>query len=169
MSTNGKECGFEQKSIEIMQIDNPHKFWYKYLNDFEQELILKELELELTKYANEYLDWDESVPKIKPGDVIAVKHPNWKKWIRGKAGDTTGDDDDGLVRIWAIDYGCEMDLPLQNIVILEDKQLAYGKPKNVHIGGLSDILPAVFVSIIYRVTHSFRRLIVFVFVLGFQC
>lgn len=137
-----------QKSIKIMQIDSPHKFWYKYCNDSVQDRSIEELEQEIAAYAADFLTRDDHLPTLDSADVIVAHHPDWNKWIRGKPGRKKKAKKDGEVDsiyIWAIDYGCKLLLPLTYVIPLENMRLAYRRPLNVHIGGLSNIVPATLV------------------------
>lgn len=134
-----------ENQIEIFQIDNPHKFWYKKCNDLVENERLKELEDNLKIYATDLLEWQEHLQPINRTDEVVVFHAGWKKWIRGKAGKLkTGSK--GEIDVWAIDYGCKLAVPLKDVYFLEDRELASKSPINVHIGGLSGIVPAKVVS-----------------------
>lgn len=138
-----------RKSIQITQIDTPHKFWFKFKNESDQ-LLLDELHHEIKTYIENLRQQNDGhLPEIdvQAGDVIVTM--KWKKWIRGKAGQlkkATRDGEMDLIYMWAIDYGCKLQIPLSSAVLLECQQLAYRHPINVHIGGLSGILPAEVVS-----------------------
>lgn len=135
-----------KNQIEITFIENPHKFWYKYCNDATQQRLLEHLENSIEKYMKDLFEWGEQLLPISYGDVIAT-NKDGKKWIRGKAGKIQKGSQTSI-KIWAIDYGCEMLLPLDDVFLLKDKDLACRHPINVHIGGLSGISPA------YAVSHS---------------
>lgn len=136
----------EQNQIQITQIDSPHKFWYKNCNDLMENRRLKELENSIEKYVTDLRKWEEQQVPIKRGDEIAAFHAEWQKWIRGKAGRLKpGSKVD--IFIWAIDYGCKLTMPLENVYLLQDQSLACKNPINVHIGGLSGISPVEFVSL----------------------
>lgn len=147
MSTTMKHLNVK-KEIQITQIDNPHKFWYKYCNDPVQENQIQQFEEDIANYAIDLVGWRENLPPIKHGDVVAAFHFDWKKWIRGKAGKAKNDEH---IYIWAIDYGCKLVIPMENIVPIEDLDLKYRQPINVFIGGLANIVPAKAVSHIH--TH----------------
>lgn len=134
-----------ENRIEIHQIDDPHKFWYKKCDDLVENQRLVELEENLKKYVTDLLEWQEHHQPINRGDEVVVFHYGWNRWIRGKAGKLkTGSEGD--IYIWAIDYGCKMVMSLEDVYFLEDRSLACKNPINVHIGGLSGIVPAKFVS-----------------------
>lgn len=131
--------------IEITQIDSPHKFWYKKCNDLLENRRLERLEDSIEKYVVDALEWQEYRLLINRGDEVAALHPVRNKWIRGKAGDLKpGSKTD--IFIWAIDYGCKLTIPLENVYVLVDRSLAFENPINVHVGGLSGISPAKVVS-----------------------
>lgn len=133
-----------EKVIRITQIENPHKFWYKYSNDVTQDRLLEKLESEIGEYAFNCLE--EPRPNLQLGDVVVAFHSDWNKWIRGKIKAIKRSKiDEELVKIWAIDYGCIISLPGDRVFILEELDLAYRHPINIHIGGLSKIVPAKFV------------------------
>lgn len=135
-----------ENQIVIYQIDNPHKFWYKKSDDLVENQRLRELEENLKKYATDLVDWQEHHQPINRGDEVVAFHTAWNKWIRGKAGKLkTGSDGD--IFVWAIDYGCKLVMPLKDVYLLEDRTLACKNPINVHIGGLSGIMPAKIVSL----------------------
>lgn len=164
MSANDSDL--VQKSIKIMQIDSPHKFWYKYCNDSVQDRLIEELEREIAAYAADSLTRDEHLPTLDNADVIAAHHPGWNKWIRGKPGRKKKAKKDGEVDsiyIWAIDYGCKLLLPLTYVIPLENMRLAYRRPINVHIGGISNIVPASLVCCL------FIQILRFVYFLLFCC
>lgn len=138
-----------KKVIKITQIDSPHKFWYKYCNDAVQDRLINKLEREITDYANELLARTDPLPTLREGDVVAVHHYDWHKWIRGKSGRlkmAKKDSEVDSIYIWAIDYGCKLLVPLHQVLPLTDVDLAYRRPINVHIGGLSNIVPATIVG-----------------------
>lgn len=58
-----------KKSIKIMQVDNPHKFWYKYCEDPIQDRLIDELECEIGAYAADLLIRDDQLPTLNDGDV----------------------------------------------------------------------------------------------------
>lgn len=131
--------------IKIYQIDNPHKFWYKKCGNLVEDQLLEELENCIEKYITDQLEWHEQQLPIVRGDEVAAFHSGWNKWIRGKAGVLIpGTKTD--ISVWAIDYGCKLVLPLNNVHLLQDRLLAFKSPINVHIGGLSNIMPAELVS-----------------------
>lgn len=135
--------------IQIVQVDNPHKFWYKNCNDLVENQRLEELEDNLKNQVTDLLEWQEHQQPINRGDEVVAYHAGWDKWIRGKAGKLkTGSKADmgPSIEIWAIDYGCKLVIPLKDVHFLEDKTLACKGPINVHIGGLSGIVPAKVVS-----------------------
>ncbi|XP_055299568.1 uncharacterized protein LOC129567060 isoform X2 [Sitodiplosis mosellana] len=134
-----------KKAIKIMQVDSPHKFWYKYCEDSLQDRLIDELECEIAAYVVDLLTRDDQVPALNDGDVIAVHHPHWNKWIRGKSGRKKKAKKDGeidMIYVWAIDYGCKLLFPLKDVLPLTNMRLAYRRPINVHIGGLSNVVPA---------------------------
>lgn len=145
MSANNVEV--VKKAIKITQIDSPHKFWYKNCNDPNQDRLIDELEQKLAAFANDVLTRNEALD-LKDGDVVAAHHTDWNKWIRGKSGRKKLAKKDGEVDsiyIWAIDYGCKLLLPLKHVLVLNDMRLAYRRPINVHIGGISNVVPATHV------------------------
>lgn len=134
-----------QNQIEITQFDSPHKFWYKKSNDLVGNQRLKELEDKIATHVADVRDWQEYQLPINRGDEVAIFHTKRNKWIRGKAGKLKpGSKTD--IFVWAIDYGCKLVIPLENVHILQDRLLAFPNPINVHIGGLSGISPAKIVS-----------------------
>lgn len=147
MSYQVKENVLVKNQIEITFIENPHKFWFKYIDEVQQRL-LKQLEDSLEKYITDLFEWGEQLLPISYGDVIVTKQVDGKKWIRGKAGKIQKGNKT-YIKIWAIDHGCEMLLPLENVFMLHDQELACRHPINVHIGGLSGISPAHAVSHLY--------------------
>lgn len=141
MSTNG----VLKKSIQITEVDNPHKFWFKFSNDSNENQALDELERKIIDYVDEIEKNDIEFPNDMTFDVIVVFHIEWKKWIRGKAGNVKKAKDENevdTILIWSIDYGCKMWIPLANVIPLQNSDLAYRSPINVHIGCLSGIVPA---------------------------
>ena len=130
--------------IKITHIESPHKFWYKKCDDLIGNERLKELEDNIKIYATDIREWKEHLP-INRGDEVVALHSGWNKWIRGKAGRLQSGSQTNIF-VWAIDYGCSLLLPLADVYLLEDQMLAYINPINVHIGGLSGILPAKIVS-----------------------
>lgn len=136
-----------QNQIEIFQIESPHKFWYKKCSDFKENERLAQLESRIEKYAADSIEWHENKP-IEHGSEVAAFHSGWNKWIRGKIGKLLPNKPGSKTEIfvWAIDYGCKLTLPLDNVYLLEDRSLAFAAPINVHIGGLSGISPAFWVS-----------------------
>lgn len=135
-----------KNQIEITQVDNPHKFWYKRCNDPIQERLIQKLENCIAKDVQDLLECENQMPTIKMGDVVAVYHPKWKKWIRAKAGKIERCETN-KIHIWAIDYGCSMILELAKVVPLQNQTLAAQHPINVNIGGLAGISPAETVSV----------------------
>ncbi|XP_031623585.1 uncharacterized protein LOC116340951 isoform X2 [Contarinia nasturtii] len=145
MSVNQNEM--VRKSIQINQIDSPHKFWFKYIDD-NSNCLLEAFDREINCYVVDLVQNNGGtlpVFDIQPCDVILAFYIKWKKWIRGKAGQLKKANKDGEVDsiyVWAIDYGCKLLIPLSNVVLLEDQRLAYRHPINVQIGGLAGIVPA---------------------------
>lgn len=107
----------KQSQIEIFQIKNPHKFWYKKCHDLEEKR-LEELEESIKNYAVELIEWQEQKP-INRYDVVVALHPKWNKWVRGKAGKLKSSSKTNI-QIWLLDYGCELMLPLENVYVLDD-------------------------------------------------
>lgn len=156
MSANNTE--FLKKVINITQIDSPHKFWYKDCNDLEKDHALRQLEAELETYTIELFTRDGNLPELRDGDVVAANYAKWGKWIRGKSGRIKYAQKDGevdTIHIWAIDYGFQFRLPLNQVVPIIDMRLAYRRPINVHIGGLSNIVPATMVSVYLWISLTF--------------
>lgn len=141
-----------KNQIEITQVDSPHKFWYKRCHDSQQERLLNQLEESLKKYASDLIEWGEHLLPVQYGDVAAAYHPVKEKWIRGKVGKIKRSDKKNEIQIWAIDYGCTLTVESsgQNVVLLNDQELACRHPINVNIGGLADISPAKSVSFIFN-------------------
>lgn len=133
-----------QSQIEITQIESPHKFWYKKCNDLAENRRLVELENAIREDAADLIESGERLPINRGNEVIAL-HPEWGRWIRGKAGKLISGSHTDII-IWAIDYGCKLTLPLENVHLLQDRQLAFHSPINVYVGGLSGISPAKNVS-----------------------
>ena len=52
-----------------MQVDSPHKFWYKYCEDPIQDRLIDELECEIASYAADLLIRDDQLPTLNDGDV----------------------------------------------------------------------------------------------------
>lgn len=135
---NSENC--ETNSIKITKIDNPHKFWYKFSNDSTENRAIEQLELHIAKYIDELLESEGDEPVLDVGDVVAVFHCEWK-WIRGSVEQILNEGEEAQIRLWLIDYGCELTMPRNKMVPIKDPQLAY-RPSNVRLGGLSDIVPA---------------------------
>lgn len=144
MSTNKNLDFVMENQIQIMQVETPHKFWFKYNDKYEMQL-LKKLEENIDQYVADLIKWKEQMIPISYGDVVAAFHPNWQKWIRGKVGKIQKGISN-LIHVWAIDYGCKLLLPLDKVYLLKHPDLACRHPINVHIGGLSDISPAFMVN-----------------------
>lgn len=132
---------FEQKEIQITKFNNPHKFWYKHCNDATEEGLLKDLERKIEEYVNESMGFEGDEPILTLDDVVCVHHPVWKRWIRGSIIKRQENDEESSIRLWLIDYGCKLKTT-DRVVPLKDEHLAYSRAINVHLGGLSDIIPA---------------------------
>lgn len=130
--------------IQITQVINPHKFWFKYCNDATQNHLIEQLDSDIAVYASHLLESIEGTrPAIIRDEVVIGLHEG--KWIRGIAGIKRKSEFEGEydgIYVWALDYGCKILLPLEVVYPLSEPRLAYMRPINVHIGGLCGIVPA---------------------------
>lgn len=58
--------------------------------------------------------------------VVAVHHPRWNKWIRGKSGRKKKAKNEGevdMIYIWAIDYGCKLIFPMKDVLPLTNMRI----------------------------------------------
>lgn len=139
MAANNKNC--DENLIKITKFDNPHKFWYKYCNFYESDTQLVSLERRIAEYVEQTLQFEDGDADLEAGDVIAFFHTDWKRWIRCVVGNSL-ENDPASIRSWLIDYGFKMTLPKNKVVPLKNMSLAYHQAINIHLGGLSDIVPA---------------------------
>lgn len=137
--------------IEITEIINPHKFWFKYCNDSAQNRLLQELDREIENYVTQLLKVLDGVHQTAiRNEIVVAFHKDANKWIRGVAGKkktSKNDEDQCEIFVWAVDYGCELLLPMEEVYPLTEPQLAYRRPVNLYIGGLNGIVPVKTVSI----------------------
>lgn len=136
---NSEDC--ETNSIKITKIDSPHKFWYIFSNDPAENRTIEQLERQIAEYIDELFQSEGAEPVLEVGDVVAVFHCEWKRWIRGSVEQILHEGEETKIRLWLIDYGCKLTMPKNKMVPIKDPQLAY-RPSNVRLGGLSDIVPA---------------------------
>lgn len=131
----------KQFSIIITHIENPHRFWFRYAEDFGPEVSVIPLEDEIEKYAVDFLAKNKHETYL-PDDncVVAVKYSGWNKWIRAKFIEA----EDSTIRMWSIDHGYQLDVStkVDKIIPLENSNLANAKVTNVCLGGLR-VMPAV--------------------------
>lgn len=139
MAANNKNC--EEVLIKITKFDNPHKFWYKYCNFHESDTQLVSLERRIAEYVEQTLEFEDGEPDLEVDDVVAFFHTDWKRWIRCVVGNPL-ENDPTSIRSWLIDYGFKMTLRKNKVVPLRNISLAYHQAINIHLGGLSDIVPA---------------------------
>lgn len=143
------KCTSAKSVIQITQIINPHKFWFKYCNNAEQDRLIEKLDREIEAYAVNFVKlFGGARPAINRNDVVIALHEG--KWIRGIAGDKEESVNEGEyndVYVWALDYGCELLISSDAVYPLNEPHLAYRRPLNVHVGGVSGIVPVNTVSI----------------------
>ncbi|XP_055316972.1 putative uncharacterized protein DDB_G0286901 [Sitodiplosis mosellana] len=126
--------------IKITHFVNPHKFFFKRLEDEGFDKQLEEMEVKIKGSVNKRMQPPDGPEDIQIGDLVAVLMPDFNKWIRGviKAKDETG-----LVYVWAVDYGVPL---VSNSTQICKLPAIYAKMnvkfQRVHLGGLVNCVPA---------------------------
>lgn len=143
----GSSIESKRKQITITYIVNPQLFWFKFNENNNEESFNTHTSFQekIDAYVENYLTnelADDEEP-IKNGSVVLVLCEEKKKWIRARIESfENAADEKSPTKIWAIDYGQVMESSLAITIPLNDTTLASYPVKNLHIGGLSDVVPA---------------------------
>lgn len=134
-----------KKEIEIRYFINPSLFIYKNL-DKETNSKLLQLEVDLQKYVCNFEQNkeknDDFVPTI--GEIILAFNCELKKWYRFKV--LLVDKKENIYGL-ALDYGNIGIVKLKRTIPLTDRTLAAIDFGFYSIGGLSNVIPAKYVSV----------------------
>lgn len=143
----GSSIESKRKSIIITYIVNPQLFWFKFNENHNEELFNTHasFQKQIDAYAENYLtnELSDDIELINNESVVLVLCEEKKKWIRARieSFENIGDEN-SPTKIWAMDYGQVMESSLAVTIPLNDTTLANYPVANMHIGGLSDIVPA---------------------------
>lgn len=149
MACSPNDLKFAEYPIEITHIENPHLFWFKHSKVSNESL--NKLQKDLLEFASRYnrSEWNEA--QIKIGQMIVMSVDEWRIFVRGQVENIKG----SVAEIWCLDHACVVKARINSDVIpLDDDHLVNFPITNVHIGGLSGVVPADIVSFSFSKVNS---------------
>lgn len=133
-----------ERQIKIKHFINPSLFTYKYV-DSETKSNLTQLESDLEKYVLIFNEKIKFTPVVN--QIVLALNPVTEKWYRLKVM-LIEETDERVYELYglAIDYGKLGIVECQNAIPLLDQALLSLDIGTYYIGGLSDVVPASYVS-----------------------